>query len=407
MMPHLSTGWRPSATPLAHGGAPGGHDRAVTSSRIVRACASLAVLAALAAGSAASASAKTMPQQQPLRILIVPEPLAARARAAGEARRGRDARARRRADDEPPAGARGSRARRGRERAPRRRRDGCGPRRRLQRHRLPDRPPRDHPHAAAEAAARSSTTAATRSRSWGAATTEILISRTTRIPGLVSILDVAPTALQRPGSELLSAAQPDAARTVENLDAADRREQPAEAPLARSRSSCSSASSRSSCPPAAFPAISAALLGSLGLGFVGPTNVAVLVAAFVALTLLGGIALAQDLLDGVATPDAPARGARGVRGRARPRPDRRRRQSARADAELAFLRGRQPGRDAAARPCARSRRSRGSPVRTARLPRRRRVRVRRRRREQPRSGRRRRGRLRSSPSPCSRRACAA
>lgn len=120
----------------------------------------------------------------------------------------------------------------------------------------------------------------------------ILLSRTTRVPGVVSIADVAPTALQRPGTELLSLARPDAVASVERLDRRITANNQLKLPslvavlvlvgfLAILR------------PAAALPAILASLLGSLALGFAGPTSVAVLVAAFVLLTAGGGLALAR------------------------------------------------------------------------------------------------------------------
>jgi hypothetical protein len=263
----------------------------VTSSRIVRACASLAVLAALAAGSAASASAKTMPQQQPLRILIVPSlsphelaELAKRG-AVGMLVPGAGPTTNRR--QALSALVRGvvENARLG----------GVATGAVLVDASSATGFPTGHPEIILTLPPKGRPILNDRRYPIaivGRGYHGVLISRTTRIPGLVSILDVAPTALQRPGSELLSAAQPDAARTVENLDARIAANNQLKLPslvailvlvgfLAIFW------------PAGAFPAISAALLGSLGLGFVGPTNVAVLVAAFVALTLLGGIALAR------------------------------------------------------------------------------------------------------------------
>lgn len=118
----------------------------------------------------------------------------------------------------------------------------------------------------------------------------VLISRTTRLPGVVSVLDVAPTALQLPGSELLSQARPGAARAVEALDrriaANDQLKLPSLIALAVVVGFLALFR-----PGAAFLAIPASLAGSLALGFAGPTSVAVLVSGFVLSTLLGALLL--------------------------------------------------------------------------------------------------------------------
>ena len=252
---------------------------------------SLAVLAALAAGSAASASAKTMPQQQPLRILIVPSltphelarlakrgavgmlvpgvgPTTNRRQALAALVRGAVENARLGGVPSGPVIVNAASA------------TGF---------------PTGHPEIILTLPPRGRPILNDRRYPIaivGRGYHGILISRTTRIPGLVSVLDVAPTALQRPGSELLSAAHPDAARTVENLDQRITANNQLKLPSLIAVEVLVGFLAIFF-PAAAFPAIAAALLGSLGLGFVGPTNVAVLVAAFVALTLLGGIALAR------------------------------------------------------------------------------------------------------------------
>jgi hypothetical protein len=118
----------------------------------------------------------------------------------------------------------------------------------------------------------------------------LLVSRTTRIPGVVSIADIAPTALQRPARDLRYQASPNAAEIVQRLDGRITANNQLKLPaliaiavligfLALLR------------PGAALPALPAALLGSLGLGFLGPTSIPLLVTVFCIAIVGGGLLL--------------------------------------------------------------------------------------------------------------------
>src|SRR5204862_45848 len=118
----------------------------------------------------------------------------------------------------------------------------------------------------------------------------VLVSRTTRIPGVVSIADIAPTATARAGKMLLSKPMPRAAATAAHLegriDANNQLKLPAVIAvlvlvgwLAILR------------PRAALPALPAALLGNLALGVVGPTSVSLLIGGICVSTVAGALVL--------------------------------------------------------------------------------------------------------------------
>jgi hypothetical protein len=118
----------------------------------------------------------------------------------------------------------------------------------------------------------------------------LLLSRTTRIPGVVSVVDIAPTATGRAGKMLLSRPTRDAAgvskRLAARIDANNQLKLPALIAvlvlvgfLGLLR------------PRAALPALPAALLGNLVLGIVGPTSVSLLIGSLVVATVAGGLAL--------------------------------------------------------------------------------------------------------------------
>src|SRR5436190_10205340 len=118
----------------------------------------------------------------------------------------------------------------------------------------------------------------------------LLVSRTTRIPGVVSIADIAPTATSRSGKMLLSKPMPRAAAAAARLDARIDANNQLKLPaliavlvlvglLAILR------------PRAALPALPAALLGNLALGVVGPTTVSLLIGTVCVSTVAGGLAL--------------------------------------------------------------------------------------------------------------------
>jgi hypothetical protein len=118
----------------------------------------------------------------------------------------------------------------------------------------------------------------------------LLVSRTTRIPGVVSITDIAPTATARAGKMLLSEPAPGAAKVAARLDARIGANNQLKLPaviavlvlvgfLAILR------------PRAALPALPAALLGNLALGLAGPRSVSLLIGGLVVSTVAGGLAL--------------------------------------------------------------------------------------------------------------------
>jgi hypothetical protein len=121
----------------------------------------------------------------------------------------------------------------------------------------------------------------------------LLVSRTTRIPGVVSIQDIAATALQKPARDLRYTPARNAAEIVRTLDTRITSNNQLKLPaliaiavlvgfLCLLR------------PGAAFPALPAALLGSLGLGFLGPTSIPVLMTVF-CLAIVGGGLLFERL----------------------------------------------------------------------------------------------------------------
>jgi hypothetical protein len=118
----------------------------------------------------------------------------------------------------------------------------------------------------------------------------LLMSRTTRIPGVVSITDIAPTALERAGKMLLSQPMPHAAAYVSRLeariDANDQLKLPAVIAvlvlvgwLGILR------------PRAALFGLPAALLGNLAIGIAGPQSIPVLIGALCLATVAGALLL--------------------------------------------------------------------------------------------------------------------
>jgi hypothetical protein len=116
----------------------------------------------------------------------------------------------------------------------------------------------------------------------------LLVSPTTRIPGVVSIGDIAPTALQQAPRRLSWQPAADAATTAIRLDrriaANNQLKLPALLALAVLVGFLALLR-----PGATLPALPAALLGSLGLGFLGPTSVPLLVALLCVSIVAGGL----------------------------------------------------------------------------------------------------------------------
>lgn len=120
----------------------------------------------------------------------------------------------------------------------------------------------------------------------------LLESPTTRIPGLVSVVDIAPTALGRLRGSLWSTPSADPVGALLHLDRQIHSNNRLKFAyliviaafvglLALVR------------PAAAMPALSAALLASLGLGAAGVTNEVLLMAVIVIATFFGGLALSR------------------------------------------------------------------------------------------------------------------
>jgi hypothetical protein len=120
----------------------------------------------------------------------------------------------------------------------------------------------------------------------------LLDSRTTRIPGLVSIVDIAPTALGRVRSSLSSTASPDPLASLASLDrqihANNRMKLPALIIVA-----CVILLLAAVRPRAATTSVLAALLTSIALGAAQVTSEPLIVGALLAGTLGGGLWLAR------------------------------------------------------------------------------------------------------------------
>jgi hypothetical protein len=120
----------------------------------------------------------------------------------------------------------------------------------------------------------------------------LLDSPTTRIPGLVSIVDIAPTALGRKRGSLTSTATADPLASLTSLDhqiqANNRLKLPALIVVA-----CAIALLAAVRPRAATTAVPAALLASIALGAAQVTNQSLIVALLTAGTLGGGLWLAR------------------------------------------------------------------------------------------------------------------
>lgn len=120
----------------------------------------------------------------------------------------------------------------------------------------------------------------------------LLESPTTRIPGLVSVVDIAPTALGRLRGSLWSTPSTDPVATLLHLDRQIHSNNRLKFPfliviaafvalLALVR------------PASALPALSAALLASLGLGALGVADEVLLMTGIVLATFFGGLALSR------------------------------------------------------------------------------------------------------------------
>ncbi|HEY8706157.1 MAG TPA: hypothetical protein VIL98_15495 [Gaiellaceae bacterium] len=120
----------------------------------------------------------------------------------------------------------------------------------------------------------------------------LLDSPTTRIPGLVSIVDIAPTALGRKRGSLTSTATPDPLASLSSLDrqihANNRLKLPALIVVA-----CAIALLAAVRPRAATTAVPAALLASIALGAAQVTSQPLIVALLTIGTLGGGLWLAR------------------------------------------------------------------------------------------------------------------
>ncbi|HVA31671.1 MAG TPA: hypothetical protein VMU58_10400 [Gaiellaceae bacterium] len=120
----------------------------------------------------------------------------------------------------------------------------------------------------------------------------LLDSPTTRIPGLVSIVDIAPTALGRKRGSLSSTATPDPLASLASLDqqihANNRLKLPALIVVA-----CIIALLAAVRPRAATTAVPAALLSSVALGAAEVTSEPLILAVLIAGTLGGGLLLAR------------------------------------------------------------------------------------------------------------------
>lgn len=120
----------------------------------------------------------------------------------------------------------------------------------------------------------------------------LLVSKTTRITGLVSIVDIAPTALGQQRGALTSVEVPHAIGTLKTLNAQihanNRLKLAALIVLA-----CFGLLLAFVLPRAALTVVPAALLASVGLGALHVTNEVVIMAALVVFGVGGGIALAR------------------------------------------------------------------------------------------------------------------
>jgi hypothetical protein len=118
----------------------------------------------------------------------------------------------------------------------------------------------------------------------------LLVSRTTRIPGLVSIVDIAPTALGRVRGTLTSTPSQHAIGHLRSLNAQihanNRLKLAALIVLA-----CFAALLAAVRPRAALTAVPAALFASIALGALQVTNEVAILAVLIVVTLAGGLAL--------------------------------------------------------------------------------------------------------------------
>jgi hypothetical protein len=120
----------------------------------------------------------------------------------------------------------------------------------------------------------------------------LLVSKTTRIPGLVSIVDIAPTALGHLRGSLTSTPATHAVASLKQLNAQihanNRLKLPALIVLA-----CFAALLAAVRPRAALTAVPAALLASIALGALHVTNEVAILTVLIVVTLAGGLALAR------------------------------------------------------------------------------------------------------------------
>jgi hypothetical protein len=118
----------------------------------------------------------------------------------------------------------------------------------------------------------------------------LLVSRTTRIPGLVSIVDIAPTALGRVRGTLTSTPSSHAIAHLKSLNAQihanNRLKLAALIVLA-----CFAALLAAVRPRAALTAVPSALFASIALGALQVTNEVAILAVLIVVTLVGGLAL--------------------------------------------------------------------------------------------------------------------
>ncbi|HEY2542181.1 MAG TPA: hypothetical protein VGH92_03930 [Gaiellaceae bacterium] len=120
----------------------------------------------------------------------------------------------------------------------------------------------------------------------------LLVSKTTRIPGLVSIVDIAPTALGHQRGALRSVEVPHAIATLKTLNAqihANNRLKLAALIVI----ACFALFLAVVLPRAALTVVPAALLTSIGLGAAGVTNEVAIMAILVIAGVGGGLALAR------------------------------------------------------------------------------------------------------------------
>ena len=122
----------------------------------------------------------------------------------------------------------------------------------------------------------------------------LLVSPTTRIPGLVSMVDIAPTALARARGRLKSRATTSAALVVRRLDRQIAANNTLKLPALLVVAAVVALLGVMR-PRAALSALPAALATNIGLGATGITNVAVLLGGLAMCTAAGGLALARLL----------------------------------------------------------------------------------------------------------------